>query len=83
MAAYQVLLTTPPTTLFQKELTTWIRRPGASLELSPERLAEAMDSGQVKTSGWGRMDGWWGMWGERSSLHLDVATTCKRDIQTM
>ncbi|XP_016049710.2 hydroxyproline dehydrogenase [Erinaceus europaeus] len=29
-----------------KELTSWIRRPGASLELSPERLAEAMDSGQ-------------------------------------
>ncbi|XP_032246214.1 hydroxyproline dehydrogenase [Phoca vitulina] len=27
-----------------KELTSWIRKPGASLELSPERLAEAMDS---------------------------------------
>ncbi|XP_011899040.1 PREDICTED: probable proline dehydrogenase 2 isoform X2 [Cercocebus atys] len=29
-----------------KELASWVRRPGASLELSPERLAEAMDSGQ-------------------------------------
>ncbi|XP_022381050.1 hydroxyproline dehydrogenase [Enhydra lutris kenyoni] len=29
-----------------KELTSCIRKPGASLELSPERLAEAMDSGQ-------------------------------------
>ncbi|XP_078215215.1 hydroxyproline dehydrogenase isoform X2 [Callithrix jacchus] len=29
-----------------KELTSLVRRPGASLELSPERLAEAMDSGQ-------------------------------------
>nr|XP_005588960.2 hydroxyproline dehydrogenase isoform X2 [Macaca fascicularis] len=29
-----------------KELASWIRRPGAPLELSPERLAEAMDSGQ-------------------------------------
>uniref|UniRef100_A0A286XTI2 Proline dehydrogenase n=1 Tax=Cavia porcellus TaxID=10141 RepID=A0A286XTI2_CAVPO len=29
-----------------KELTSWIRRPGSSSELSPERLAEAMDSGQ-------------------------------------
>ncbi|XP_044778153.1 hydroxyproline dehydrogenase isoform X2 [Neomonachus schauinslandi] len=29
-----------------KELTSWIRKPGASLELSPERLAEAMDSGR-------------------------------------
>uniref|UniRef100_A0A2K5JJD3 Proline dehydrogenase n=1 Tax=Colobus angolensis palliatus TaxID=336983 RepID=A0A2K5JJD3_COLAP len=31
-----------------KELASWVRRPGASLELSPERLAEAMDSGQVR-----------------------------------
>ncbi|XP_015975212.2 hydroxyproline dehydrogenase isoform X5 [Rousettus aegyptiacus] len=29
-----------------KELTSWVRRPGAPLELSPERLAEAMDSGR-------------------------------------
>nr|XP_005588960.1 PREDICTED: probable proline dehydrogenase 2 isoform X2 [Macaca fascicularis] len=29
-----------------KELASWVRRPGAPLELSPERLAEAMDSGQ-------------------------------------
>ncbi|XP_017721474.1 PREDICTED: probable proline dehydrogenase 2, partial [Rhinopithecus bieti] len=33
-----------------KELASWVRRPGASLELSPERLAEAMDSGQVRIS---------------------------------
>lgn len=44
---------------FQKELTSWIKRPGASTELSPERLAEAMDSGKVKTSGWGREIVWW------------------------
>ncbi|KAM5237269.1 hydroxyproline dehydrogenase [Ctenodactylus gundi] len=29
-----------------KELSSWIRRQGPSLELSPERLAEAMDSEQ-------------------------------------
>ncbi|XP_042523974.1 hydroxyproline dehydrogenase [Dipodomys spectabilis] len=29
-----------------KDLTSWIRRPGPCSELSPERLAEAMDSGQ-------------------------------------
>lgn len=29
-----------------KELTSWTGRPGSSSELSPERLAEAMDSGQ-------------------------------------
>lgn len=31
------------------------------MELSPERLAEAMDSGQVRSPGW--LDGWWGLWG--------------------
>lgn len=61
-ATDQLPLTTPPTTPFQKELTSCIRKPGASLELSPERLAEAMDSGRVRISGWERMDGWWGMW---------------------
>nr|XP_045010930.1 hydroxyproline dehydrogenase isoform X1 [Jaculus jaculus] len=29
-----------------KELTSWIQRPGASSELNPKRLAEAMDSGK-------------------------------------
>lgn len=76
MAAYQVPLTTPPTTPFQKDLTSWIRKPGASLELSPERLAEAMDSGRVRISGWERMDGWWGRGRGRSSPYLDVAGTC-------
>jgi hypothetical protein len=41
-------LTMPPATPFQKALTSWIRRLGACPELSPERLAEAMDSGQVR-----------------------------------
>lgn len=53
-AAHRVPLTAPPIIPFQKELTSWVRRPGDSLELSPERLAEAMDSGQVRTAGWGR-----------------------------
>lgn len=53
-AAHQVPLTAPPAIPFQKQLTSWVRRPGDSLELSPERLAEAMDSGQVRTTGWGR-----------------------------
>lgn len=44
----------PTTTPFQKELTSWVRRPGDSLELSPKRLAEAMDSGRVRTSDWER-----------------------------
>uniref|UniRef100_A0A8C9M604 Proline dehydrogenase n=1 Tax=Panthera tigris altaica TaxID=74533 RepID=A0A8C9M604_PANTA len=42
----QLKVTALTSTRLCKELTTWIRRPGASLELSPERLAEAMDSGQ-------------------------------------
>lgn len=54
VAAYKVPLITPPTTPFQKELTSWVRRPGAPLELSPERLAEAMDSGRVRISDWER-----------------------------
>lgn len=54
MAAYQVPLIIPPATPFQKELTSWVRRPGAPLELSPERLAEAMDSGRVRISDWER-----------------------------
>ncbi|XP_036895593.1 hydroxyproline dehydrogenase isoform X2 [Sturnira hondurensis] len=42
----QLKLTALTSTWLCKVLTSWIRRPGASLELSPERLAEAMDSGQ-------------------------------------
>lgn len=49
-AAHQIPLTTLRATLFQKELTSWTGRLGSSSELSPERLAEAMDSGQVRTS---------------------------------
>lgn len=52
-AAHQVPLTALPAIPFQKQLTSWVRRPGDSLELSPKRLAEAMDSGQVRTTGWG------------------------------
>ena len=74
---------TPPTTPFQKELTSRVRRPGGSLELSPERLAEAMDSGRVRTSGWGRLNGWWGMWGKQSPLDLEVAGTRKRHVQNI
>ncbi|XP_053463217.1 hydroxyproline dehydrogenase isoform X2 [Nycticebus coucang] len=42
----QLKVTALASTRLCKELTSWVRRPGASLELSPERLAEAMDSGQ-------------------------------------
>ncbi|XP_062969064.1 hydroxyproline dehydrogenase isoform X2 [Cynocephalus volans] len=42
----QLKVTALTSTRLCKELTLWVRRPGASLELSPERLAEAMDSGQ-------------------------------------
>ncbi|XP_023372678.1 hydroxyproline dehydrogenase isoform X2 [Otolemur garnettii] len=42
----QLKMTALASTRLCKELTSWVRRPGASLELSPERLAEAMDSGQ-------------------------------------
>uniref|UniRef100_A0A8D2CSV6 Proline dehydrogenase n=1 Tax=Sciurus vulgaris TaxID=55149 RepID=A0A8D2CSV6_SCIVU len=42
----QLKVTALTSTRLCKELTSWITRPGASLELSPERLAEAMDSGQ-------------------------------------
>ncbi|KAM8963610.1 hydroxyproline dehydrogenase isoform 2-T2 [Lycaon pictus] len=42
----QLKMTALTSTRLCKELTSWIRKPGASLELSPERLAEAMDSGQ-------------------------------------
>lgn len=46
VAARQATLSMPATTPFQKELSAWIQRPRDSSELSPERLAEAMDSGQ-------------------------------------
>lgn len=42
----QLKLTALTSTWLCKVLTSWIRRPGVSLELSPERLAEAMDSGR-------------------------------------
>lgn len=48
VAAHQATLTMPATVPFQKELSAWIQRPASSSELSPERLAEAMESGQVR-----------------------------------
>ncbi|XP_044234752.2 hydroxyproline dehydrogenase isoform X7 [Ursus arctos] len=42
----QLKVTALTSTRLCKDLTSWIRKPGASLELSPERLAEAMDSGR-------------------------------------
>ncbi|XP_054935086.1 hydroxyproline dehydrogenase isoform X2 [Physeter macrocephalus] len=42
----QLKITALMSTRLCKELTSRVRRPGGSLELSPERLAEAMDSGQ-------------------------------------
>ncbi|TEA42688.1 hypothetical protein DBR06_SOUSAS1610204, partial [Sousa chinensis] len=53
----QLKITALMSTRLCKELTSRVRRPGGSLELSPERLAEAMDSGQVRSSGWGRLNG--------------------------
>ncbi|XP_055992494.1 hydroxyproline dehydrogenase [Sorex fumeus] len=43
----QLKVTALASTRLCKELTSWIGRPGAPEELSPERLAEAMDSGQA------------------------------------
>ncbi|XP_070307929.1 hydroxyproline dehydrogenase isoform X3 [Odocoileus virginianus] len=45
-ALMQLKMTALMSTRLCKELTSWVRRPGESLELSPERLAETMDSGQ-------------------------------------
>ncbi|XP_068384688.1 hydroxyproline dehydrogenase isoform X2 [Eschrichtius robustus] len=42
----QLKITALMNTRLCKELTSRVRRPGGSLELSPERLAEAMDSGR-------------------------------------
>ncbi|KAM6223442.1 hydroxyproline dehydrogenase [Rhynchocyon petersi] len=42
----QIKVTALTSTRLCKELTAQIKEPGASLELSPERLAEAMDSRQ-------------------------------------
>ncbi|XP_037676246.1 hydroxyproline dehydrogenase isoform X2 [Choloepus didactylus] len=42
----QLKVTALTSTRLCKALTSWVREPGASFELSPERLAEAMDSGQ-------------------------------------
>ncbi|XP_046537200.1 hydroxyproline dehydrogenase isoform X3 [Equus quagga] len=42
----QLKMTALTSTRLCKELTSWVRRLGASWELSPERLAEAMDSGR-------------------------------------
>lgn len=44
-------LKTSATIPFQKELSTWIQKSTGSSELSPERLAEAMDSGKVRNRG--------------------------------
>lgn len=51
VAAHQATLTMPAATPFQKELSAWIQSPRGSSELSPERLAEAMDSGRVRNAG--------------------------------
>ncbi|XP_068847809.1 hydroxyproline dehydrogenase isoform X2 [Capricornis sumatraensis] len=45
-ALMQLKMTALMSTWLCKELTSRVRRPGDSLDLSPERLAEAMDSGQ-------------------------------------
>ncbi|KAM4801744.1 hydroxyproline dehydrogenase isoform X1 [Urocitellus parryii] len=42
----QLKVTALASTRLCKDLTSWITKPGVSSELSPERLAEAMDSGQ-------------------------------------
>ncbi|XP_071065337.1 hydroxyproline dehydrogenase isoform X2 [Dasypus novemcinctus] len=42
----QLKVTALASTRLCKALTSWVREPRASSELSPERLAEAMDSGQ-------------------------------------
>lgn len=42
----QLKVTALTSTRLCKELSAWIQRPRGSSELSPERLAEAMDSGQ-------------------------------------
>ncbi|XP_051018758.1 hydroxyproline dehydrogenase [Acomys russatus] len=42
----QLKMTALTSTQLCKELSAWIQRPEGSSELSPERLAEAMDSGQ-------------------------------------
>ncbi|XP_064149509.1 hydroxyproline dehydrogenase isoform X1 [Loxodonta africana] len=42
----QLKVTALTSTRLCKELTSWVREPGASVELSPERLAEALDSGK-------------------------------------
>ncbi|XP_059732564.1 hydroxyproline dehydrogenase isoform X1 [Bos indicus] len=45
-ALMQLKMTALMSTRLCKQLTSWVLRPGDSLELSPKRLAEAMDSGQ-------------------------------------
>ncbi|KAG8524410.1 Hydroxyproline dehydrogenase [Galemys pyrenaicus] len=42
----QLKVTALASTRLCKELTSWVRRAGASSEMSPQRLAEAMDSGR-------------------------------------
>ncbi|XP_037373860.1 hydroxyproline dehydrogenase isoform X2 [Talpa occidentalis] len=42
----QLKVTALASTRLCKELTSWVGRPGASSELSPERLADAMESGR-------------------------------------
>ncbi|XP_040591435.1 hydroxyproline dehydrogenase isoform X3 [Mesocricetus auratus] len=42
----QLKVTALASTRLCKELSAWIQRPAGSSQLSPERLAEAMDSGQ-------------------------------------
>lgn len=47
----QLKVTALASTRLCKELSAWIQRPRGSSELSPERLAEAMDSGRVRNAG--------------------------------
>lgn len=51
VATHQATLLESATTPFQEELSTWIQKSTGSSELSPERLAEAMDSGKVMSRG--------------------------------
>lgn len=51
VATHQASLLESATTPFQEELSTWIQKSTGSSELSPERLAEAMDSGKVMNRG--------------------------------
>ncbi|XP_064149510.1 hydroxyproline dehydrogenase isoform X2 [Loxodonta africana] len=74
----QLKVTALTSTRLCKELTSWVREPGASVELSPERLAEALDSGKDLQVSCLNAEQNQHLWASLSRLHRVVQDTHER-----